>query len=234
MTTTTDEYANETMIISFLTLRRLVGILGVALPFLLVLGALIVFRTGPQSSISSYYHTGMRDVFVGLVCVIGCVLFSYKGYCRLDSLISNLAGFFAVGVALFPTTPDGPVTDQQARIGIVHITCATLFFLSLAWFSFAIFTRTSPGGEPTARKLARNRVYRTCGVVILGCILAMVACSVMDNALTRLLAPGHPILLLESLADITFGISWMTKGQMLLQDLPAVSAAPEAVLAEGV
>ena len=66
--------------LSYLVLRRIIGLLGFLFPFVLSLGALILFQTGIQSSISSYYHTGMGDVFVGILCVIGVFLFSYKGF----------------------------------------------------------------------------------------------------------------------------------------------------------
>ena len=37
------------------TLRTIVGVLGVLLPFLLIVGAKIFFGTGQQTSISAYY-----------------------------------------------------------------------------------------------------------------------------------------------------------------------------------
>jgi len=67
------------LIISYLSLRKAIGFLGILLPFVLYFGALIIFGTGLQTSISGYYHTGMRDVYVGTLCVIGFFLFSYKG-----------------------------------------------------------------------------------------------------------------------------------------------------------
>ena len=43
--------------------RRAIGILGFVFPCVLAVGAMIVFRTELQSSISAYYHTGMGDYF---------------------------------------------------------------------------------------------------------------------------------------------------------------------------
>ena len=104
-----EKNANQelSLVFSYLELRKAIGILGMALPFAVSLGAGILFRTGVQSSISSYYHTGMRDVFVGTLFAIGFFLLSYKGYERSDDLAGDLACIFAVGVALFPTVPDG-------------------------------------------------------------------------------------------------------------------------------
>jgi hypothetical protein len=62
-----DPEINNQLVIPYLTLRRTVGILGIALPFVLILGGWIVFKTSLQGSLSAYYHTGMRDVFVGIL-----------------------------------------------------------------------------------------------------------------------------------------------------------------------
>ena len=67
----------RSMVFSYLALRKSIGFLAIALPFVVSLGALIFFQTGLQKSISSYYHTDMRDVFVGTLCVIGFFLLSY-------------------------------------------------------------------------------------------------------------------------------------------------------------
>ncbi len=122
------------LVFSYLALRKAIGLLGIAFPFVLSLGALILFQTGIQSSLSSYYHTGMRDVFVGTLCVIGFFLLSYKGYERSDDIAGDLACVFAVGVALFPITPDGVAASGAHLIGYVHLACAALFFLTLIYF----------------------------------------------------------------------------------------------------
>ena len=62
-------------VISYLTLRQIVGVLGISFPFILAGGNMIIQGAiGIQPSISAYYHTPMGDVFVGTLCVIGFVL----------------------------------------------------------------------------------------------------------------------------------------------------------------
>lgn len=56
-----------------------------------------------QQSMSSYYHTDMRDVFVGLLFAIGFFLMLYKGFSRSEDIALNLAGALAMCIALFPT-----------------------------------------------------------------------------------------------------------------------------------
>jgi hypothetical protein len=68
-----DNYQKEkenALVISYLLLRKVIGILGFTLPFILSIGAYLISRTGIQSSLSSYYYTDMRNVFVGVLCVI--------------------------------------------------------------------------------------------------------------------------------------------------------------------
>ena len=66
-----NQLGNErSLVFSYLALRKAIGLLGIVFPFVVSLGALVLFQTAIQSSISSYYHTGMRDVFVGTLCAI--------------------------------------------------------------------------------------------------------------------------------------------------------------------
>jgi hypothetical protein len=77
-------------IISYYTMRRAIGILGITLPLILVAGSSLF---GPceevQISISAYYHTNMRNIFVGLNCAVALFLFAYRGHDWMD----NLAGY---------------------------------------------------------------------------------------------------------------------------------------------
>jgi hypothetical protein len=132
---------DATLVISYLILRKAIGYLGMALPFVLAFGGMLLDGPGIESSISSYYYTGMRDVFVGTLCAVGVFLFSYKGPDPEDDLAGNLACFAAVGVALFPTTPTNP-TGVEQLIGGLHFASAAGFFGILAYFSLALFTRT--------------------------------------------------------------------------------------------
>jgi len=92
-------------------LRKAIGIIGISLPFVLAFGKIILGSPGIQSSISGYYYTGMRDVFVGSLCAIAVFMMSYKGYDHRDELAGDLACAFASGVALFPITPAGNVAS---------------------------------------------------------------------------------------------------------------------------
>lgn len=208
------------LLISYMTLRKLVGLLGIILPFVLVIGAKFIFSDpSVESSISHYYHTGMRDVFVGFIVGIGMFLFCYKGPEKIDGIIGNLAGIFATGLALFPTTASDDIIGPDLIIGRIHFAFATLFFLSLVYFSIFLFTKSKPDQAPTTRKLIRNKVYKICGIIMLCCLLCIfVYFQFLENQYPVLKA-YNPVFWLESIALWSFGISWITKGEMILGDI---------------
>jgi hypothetical protein len=206
----------ESLVLSYLDLRKAVGIIGFALPFVLALGKILLEGPGIESSISGYYYTDMRNVFVGSLCAIGVFLMSTRGYDRRDEIAGILACVFAVGVALFPTTSDVGATLQEKIIGRVHLSFAALLFLTLAYFSLALFTQTSSDKHPTPRKLQRNTVYRVCGYTILASILLNVV--VLLPPVKPLFERLTPVFWLESLAVVAFGVSWLVKGETILKD----------------
>lgn len=206
----------DPLVLSYLGLRKAIGTIGIALPFVLAFGKVLLEGPGIQSSMSAYYHTAMRDVFVGSLCAIAVFLMSYRGYERQDYIAGKLACAFAIGVAFFPTAPDLEPTAREKMLSMAHSLFAMAFFITLAYFSLAQFRKTDPSKPPTPRKLQRNKVYTVCGWTILTCILliAVVALFPGDSPVKRL----DPVFWLESLAVVAFGISWLTKGEAILKD----------------
>jgi hypothetical protein len=213
--------AERSLIISYLTLRKAIGFLGVALPFVVSLGAFIFFRTGLQGSISSYYYTGMRNVFVGIFWAIGIFLISYRGYGLADAIAGILGCIFAVGITLFPTTPDYNPSVRDQMIGHFHLIFAALFFIVLIVFSMYLFTKTAEDKKKhpvTGRKRQRNLVYTVCGAVMAACMLLIGIYQFLPPSAALLFKAYDPIFWLETIAIISFGISWMIKGETLLKD----------------
>ena len=201
----------ERVLVSYLTLRRVVGILGVLLPVLLALGCLVFGSCAElRNSISDYYGTEMRDVFVGILFAIGWFLFSYRGYDRKDDIAGTLACLFALGVALFPAT------SESKAIRTAHFLSAAALFLVLSCFSLYLFRKTKPGVPPTPQKVWRNRIYMACGVIMLACIasVAVYLRFLQDTSVAAI----KPVFWLESLALWAFGWSWFVKGETLLRD----------------
>jgi hypothetical protein len=209
------------------------GWVGILLPFVLLAGYEIFGSGALPDSISGYYYTVTRNIFVAALCLLGAFLAGYKGYDGWDNGITNLAGVFAIGVALCPTKPPVPVlTTTQNVVGDLHLGFATVMFLALAVMSFR-FCKAGPASRPdtllarvsaltglerqprhlTPRKRERNIVYRTCGAVILACILLAVVLNFLPTAF-KSAAPW--LFVLETFAVLAFGLSWLVKGQTLL------------------
>ncbi len=201
----------EREFVSHLTLRRVVGALGVLLPVLLAVGCPVLGScTELQHSISAYYGTSMRNILVGVLFVIGWFLFAYKGYERKDDIAGDFACVFALGAALFPTT------SGSTAIRTVHFLCAAALFLVLAYFSLCLFTKTKKGVSSTPEKMNRNRIYVTSGVIMLACIasIALYHAFLKETPVAAI----KPVFWLESLALWAFGWSWFVKGETLWKD----------------
>ena len=202
------------------------------LPFVVWIGGLLFPpHVGIQSSISAYYHTEMRDVFVGTLFTIGFFLITYnprfydKSYGRGDQYLGILAGLSAITAALFPTTRDKweeiipPAPYNEGTYGIIHLASAVVLFGSMIYFSYFLFTETTPGkkirrGSP---KEKRNKVYRAMAFVMLVCVVLIVFNFANGFAWisSDLLEKYPPVFFLEWAAIWAFGISWSVKGEAL-------------------
>ncbi|MCU0458095.1 MAG: hypothetical protein MUE37_03270 [Bacteroidales bacterium] len=203
---------NSGQVHSYLSLRKAVGWIGILLPFVLVLGNIFIFREREVlTNMSVYYHTGMRDIFVGSICAIALFLFFYRGYDRWDDLSADIAGVFALGVAFFPTVEDGP-WDWAAWI---HFISAACFLVILAIISLFLFTRGEE--HPTGMKRKRNIVYRVCGIVMLASLASIEIFFLFFDGIN---SDSRYVLIAETVTLMAFGISWLTKGGTLYPDKP--------------
>lgn len=216
-------------VLSYYAMRRTVGYIALSLPFALALGAILMAQFGPQHtlphpllqrSISDYYHTPMRNYFVGSMCAIAAFLVCSRGYDWIDELTGYFAGAFALGVAVFP--PVNPArstyTPFQVEIGFVHSGFAALMFLALAYFCLFLFRKSSPEGRITKHKRHRNHIYAHCGVTMLICLFFLVALTLRSLYLG--LRPSPLLFWFESLGLAAFGVAWLTKGEGILKDKP--------------
>lgn len=210
---------------AFVQLRQWLGIIGIALPFVLVLGNVFlraVLKSPPhwsgwdlQRTMSSYYYTSMQNAFVGALVAIGSFLLAYKGHDKREARAGTIAGISAIIVGIFPTIPpDGHLTV----ISEIHIGFAALLYLTLAYISIWLFSRATDG--PRARNRARRVVYRACGWTMVACIVLIAVAE--EHFVRAHVGAYNPALWLESLATIAFGVSWLTKGEKILRDADAL------------
>lgn len=212
---------------SYLLTRTVVGIIGILLPLIFIVGEAYFLKGGVhvRGSISAYYHTSMRDIFVGGLCVIGFLLITYmSGLTRTwDFWLSLVAGVALILVVFFPTnrpglSPDAPLcgttpepqgcSPVQQQFGEdlvagIHFTSAIVFILCLAWISF-LFARR----EKKYRSQPMARVQRVCGWAIVGAVAWVILGELMEIEIGKL----TPLYLGEVISIWAFGVSWLLKG----------------------
>ena len=203
-------------------MRRSIGILGISLPFIVILGGFAQGEPGLQGSISGYYYTNMRDFIVGILSGVALFLISYKGYEKIDDIVANMSGIFALGMIFFPTAM---YSDKAVRVGMfliddniseqIHLTFGALFFLALSFNSLFLFTRRHPGVMGKEKK-RRNMIYRSCGIVMFVAIVCISMYAIFLRG--TFIAAINPVLIFESVALLAFGISWWVKGNTLFKD----------------
>ncbi len=203
---------------SFLTLRIMVGGIGIALPFLLVLVDRLVLSEHPffRDSLSAYYYSGMRDVFVGALCAVGMFLIAYKIVeLTLDNTLSTVAGFAAVTIALFPTNRGGrnvPLTPLQDLLGenvvkYVHYTSAFLFIGLLGALCVCFGLREGRrGAKPGGHTPQFWRAFHLTCAGVIGLAVGFVAVATVIGGLSQALLIG------EAVSIWAFGVSWLMKG----------------------
>lgn len=205
---------------SFLIMRVLVGALGVALPFALVLidGVWFDGNPFPRTSLSAYYYSGARELFVGALSAIGVFLIAYKvAEVNLDNALSLLAGVSALGVALFPTGRPAdtvrltPLQDRlgESLVGGLHYGSAAVFIVSLAVISY-FFGKREGARKPIADSRRSPRFWRnfhwSCAGVIAAALVWILVTELSD------VGPDESLLYGEAVSVWAFGVSWLWKG----------------------
>lgn len=214
------------------TLRRLVGTLGILLPFLVYLFLQLTGNFDPfLPSISHYYFTRSASIFEIIVSLLAIFLLIYKGEKPIDYILSTIAGLSALLMLIFPTSNlrgynDGnrydPVAvtffEQSEFRPIFHYACAALFLLSLAVMSLFLFTKSSKSpSHRTGKKKIRNLIYRICG----GTMLAALCVAFLGflNVIPSSFYDGNNLTFwMEVISVESFGIAWMVKGELVLAD----------------
>jgi hypothetical protein len=184
---------------TYLNLRIGIAAIGAALPLVLWIGDAVVGGNDLRGSMSAYYHSSFRDIFVGALFGIGAFLYLYKGFGAKENLALNLGGICAIGVAFVATKkPDGIVTFWTR----LHGGFAIVLFLCIAYVAIfrSVDTLKLMGTRPLAARL--RRTYRSLGVAMAVSPLAAVAFSRVAGSLT---------FFLEAFAIWAFAAYWFVK-----------------------
>ncbi len=213
------DHADDLRTGSFLLLRFVVGLLTIALPPLLILLDVMFLGGSPtaRGSLSAYYHSGVRDIFVAILVVDGVFLITYKVFERtLENVLTMLAGLAAITVALFPVAPPAGVVPVplQERLGegvveTIHYGAAAVLFVSAALISMQFAREELDGPHHPDQSFTPqfwNRFHYVMSGVIVGAIIFVVVTQgfgVLDR---------FSILLGEWVGLWAFGASWFAKG----------------------
>ena len=194
-------------------IRNLAGFLGMILPWISLIGAIIVSNTTgvpaefwPTLSISATYY--ICPALTGILTAASVVLMCYDGYNLRDNFITTISGIFGIMIVLFPcacTVSGEMVGFFQLPVAIsntIHCASACAFFILLSINSLFLFTIGEK--EPTKQKKIRNIIYRVCGIGMI-CALILMVLPVSFFAKT---------FVVEAIALTFFGISWLVKGQV--------------------
>jgi len=189
-------------VFDYRTLRLLMGLIALLLPFIVY----FVSKDPDLPSISFSYYTDSRDMFVGMLFIVGSFLFAYNGHYDSQSKLSKAAAIAAILVAIFPTSCAG---CPSSIVSYIHFISAITLFSILAYFCFVIF-RIKTKGQP-GKKGRRSKIYLTCGLIMVACMLVMLISF-------KLLTPeeldhSRIIFFGEGIALIAFGVAWIVSGK---------------------
>lgn len=212
---------------SVLLMRLGVGVSGIVLPVTLLLVDRYWFHGYPtwRDSMSAYYWSGMRDVFVGVIFGTGVFLVGYRiAEVGLDNTASILAGLGAMCLSWFPTKPqpasEHPIptpvlTPLQNELGKgtvygFHIGGTMVFVGGLAIVSF-LFGLREGRYERVDGKLPPmfwRWFHWTCTFFMVAGIVWILVSSVPHHRF----GPRWDVFLGEVTCAWAFGLSWLFKG----------------------
>lgn len=210
--------SREELVISYLSLRRLIGWLGILLPVMLItLNALIIksrilFNTKyfgffyPTSyqpgriildNLSDYYYSPVSELFTAIICTTALFLFCYKGYRKSptekglsDNFLTNIAGIAALGLVFIPATQHGNELNS-IRIYYAKLPVGIIHYsLSMLFFlSLSILAMVNFRRQGKTEGLKKD----TYGLLYLICGIGMLLCIILIGLYTIWLKKIFPI-----------------------------------------
>lgn len=167
---------------TYLALRFAMLLLTALLAVSIVVQALAVDEFCFLHSISAYYHTAVRNVFVGALCAIGACLIVYRGNIDKENVALDYSGFMAFVVAFVPTEYDqvcslaGVSSPSEAAIADAvanNVLAVLVIALAAAVAAWRLpWLRPNPGGP--LRRFAGTAVIVTVVLLAVGLVFFFV------------------------------------------------------------
>ncbi len=213
---------NKDMQYSYLRIRKAIGFLGLFLPLML-----FIVEGEFLASLSHYYYTPSSIFFTSILSSFGLLLITYKGYEKAegewfsDNLVTFVGGLAVLIVVALPTccsNSNNEVVEAMCQaesfplfghnttlINTIHLFSAGLFLFCMGWMSFVQF----PKSKKESRKTV-NKIYKVSGILI----WMSIAFLGLEFLLGFEISP-YDVLILECVAVVAFGFSWLIKGVSL-------------------
>ena len=168
-------------------------------------------------SLSYYYYTPGRPVFVAVLVSIGVLLIMYRGYpdraskrsnininINIENLLSTVCGISAISLALIPTklclTPtDCYESTTLISSRIIHYSSAIVLFFGEAYISRFLFSQIEDN------KL--SCIFKRIGDMLFVLIVALIVLVV-----TKVSKGSPTIFWVQVLMVWLFSLAWLLKG----------------------
>jgi hypothetical protein len=188
-------------VFDYRTLRLLMGLIAFGLPIVAS-----ILSSIPLTSISASYYTEARNALVGLLFIVGALLFAYNGHLLRESIASKVASLAAIIVALFPTSCDLCKPDMLSKM---HYGAAVTLFSILVYFCFGPFRKNTKGKG--GKKGLRSILYLICGWIMVACMLSVgiAELTLPDDIIKEFRVTYWA----EAIALCSFGFAWIVAGK---------------------
>jgi hypothetical protein len=195
---------------TYLTLRIGVAVIALTLPILLWGGG-ILQGIPLQDSMSAYYHAAtnggsMRNWFVGILFAVGVFLYLYKGFSFKENYALNLAGAFAIGIAIFPM--EWNCGEECVKISM-HGICAVSFFLCIAYVCIRCASETLHLLEDSILEKRYRTLYTWLGI---GMIVSPLTALLLTLVFRRF---SSYTFFVEAAGVWVFSTYWLVKSREL-------------------
>lgn len=204
---------SEQKVFNYLALRFFMGVIAFLMPILVWLVA-----GGVIASISESVHSDARDLYVGMLFIVGAFLLAYKGHSNPQAIASTIGGLAAIVAAIFPTLCN-EVTQtcsshftfnmDPSTASLIHNIAALILLGVLTFFCLFPFRDKAAGKGGTGRR--RALVYVICGWIMAACIAILFL--VVSDKIPEEIGGYRLIFVGEFVALMAFGIAWFVAGR---------------------
>jgi hypothetical protein len=187
---------------TYFVLRMVIAGGAIVLPAALLVWVALDPELAMMSSLSAFYYSPARSLFVGILVAIGVALVAYRGYTRGENALLNAAGGASIVVAMVPTGNSS--VGGVNPVSLVHTVAAVGFFVLAALSIFFYGQETLESLPDTALRRRYRVAYRALAVLVVAFpAVAVLVTWVVDSS--AVLFAG------EAAALYAFAAFWMVK-----------------------